>query len=129
MPQLDKVTFISQLFWLILFFGLLFIYVNFYLVPTVAKNLKYRKRLLSNVQTNVVFLEKKQHGVLVTFDSDVLSLIRILIQSFKTDVLEQEILLKNKLFVTDMAKTISVVETFNSYKYNNEIYNLRKGCI
>lgn len=44
MPQLDKLVFMSQLFWLILTFLTLYVFILKYILPTTAKTLKLRKK-------------------------------------------------------------------------------------
>jgi F-type H+-transporting ATPase subunit b len=44
MPQLDTTTFLSQISWLILIFGLLLLMVKFYFVPAVAEVVKGRRK-------------------------------------------------------------------------------------
>ena len=129
MPQLDKVTYLSQLFWLIIFFSFLFWYISGSVIPTIAKNLKYRKLLLSSFQSKVMLFEKKQSNILNQFDFDFLNLTKKIFEFFKADVSDQEILLNTKLFMKDMSKTLSVIHVFNKVKYSHSIYNLRKGCI
>lgn len=51
MPQLDKLTFASQVFWLLIsFFGLHYLLLR-YILPTVAATLKYRHHLLTSVSS------------------------------------------------------------------------------
>jgi len=129
MPQLDKVTFITQLFWLIIFFSLLFWYVNYILVPTISKNLKYRKLLLGKYQSTVNSIEDKQNNILKDFDTHIIYFITKMYSSFKHEVLEQEKFLNDKLFIKNISKESSISNIFNNYKYNHNIYSLRKGCI
>jgi F-type H+-transporting ATPase subunit b len=48
MPQLDTTTFLSQISWLILVFGLLLLMVKFYFVPSVAAVVKGRRKKIIN---------------------------------------------------------------------------------
>lgn len=52
MPQLDILTFTSQLFWLFLIFTLLYLVMTGYILPTIATILKLRFKLLSGGTTN-----------------------------------------------------------------------------
>lgn len=129
MPQLDKVTFLSQIFWLIVFFSILFWYVNNYLVPTIARNLKYRKILLSKFQNEISDLEIKKTNLLVNFDKNFVFFSKKIKENFKKESNEQELLLNNKLFLENLSKVFPAINLFNNYKFNHNIYLLRKGCI
>ena len=43
MPQLNPEFWISQIFWLILTFGILFIILSKFILPKISKNLELRK--------------------------------------------------------------------------------------
>jgi hypothetical protein len=45
-PQLDKVTFVSQVFWLILVLVTLYLCMLHFILPYIARTLKFRKRLV-----------------------------------------------------------------------------------
>lgn len=53
MPQLDKITFFSQFFWLSFFYlGFYFLILKYFL-PKMSRTLKFRKRRMNNSQQNV----------------------------------------------------------------------------
>ena len=59
MPQLDKVTFLSQFFWLCFFYiGFYFLVLKFFL-PKMTRILKLRKNKLSYSQQGVTSYKKK----------------------------------------------------------------------
>ena len=51
MPQLDPEFWLSQIFWLILTFGFLFIVLSKFILPKISENLENRKsRILENIE-------------------------------------------------------------------------------
>lgn len=54
MPQLDKVTFVSQLFWLFLCFFILFIVLREFILPLLFKNLKLRNHITSRAYSSML---------------------------------------------------------------------------
>lgn len=48
MPQLDKLTFISQLFWLFILFFILYIVLREFIIPRLYTNLRVRHYIMSN---------------------------------------------------------------------------------
>ena len=52
MPQLNPEFWISQIFWLILSFGFLFIILSKFILPKISNNLELRKsQILENIET------------------------------------------------------------------------------
>ncbi len=52
MPQLDSEFWFSQIFWLILTFGILFIILSKFILPNISTNLENRKsQILDNIET------------------------------------------------------------------------------
>lgn len=52
MPQLDPTYWISQIFWLSLTFGSLFLFLTKFILPNISKNLEDRKsKILENIET------------------------------------------------------------------------------
>lgn len=63
MPQFDKITFFTQIFWLtIIFFGFYFLTLQIFL-PKIAAVLKSRKKKLSSGSTGVFNLNEEQFSV------------------------------------------------------------------
>jgi hypothetical protein len=77
MPQFDKITFFTQIFWLtIIFFGFYFLMLQIFL-PKIASVLKTRKKKLSVGARGVFDLNKEQFLVL--------NLRNIFMQNFATN--------------------------------------------
>ena len=57
MPQLNPEFWISQIFWLILTFGILYIVLSKLILPKISKNLELRK---SQIQENIEAAEKQR---------------------------------------------------------------------
>ena len=57
MPQLDPEFWISQIFWLVLTFGLLYIVLSKLILPKISSNLELRK---SQIQENIEAAEKQR---------------------------------------------------------------------
>ena len=52
MPQLNTEFWISQIFWLILTFGIMFVVLSKFILPKISKNLEIRKsQILENIET------------------------------------------------------------------------------
>ena len=52
MPQLNPEFWVSQIFWLILSFGILFIVLSKFILPNISKNIELRKsEILENIET------------------------------------------------------------------------------
>ena len=63
MPQLDKVTFLSQFFWLCFFYiGFYFLVLKFFL-PKMSRVLKLRKNKLSSSQQGVTTLQQENDKI------------------------------------------------------------------
>ena len=57
MPQLDPEFWISQIFWLVITFGILFIVLSKFILPKISSNLELRK---SQIQENIETAEKQR---------------------------------------------------------------------
>lgn len=53
MPQLDKITFFSQFFWLSFFYLSFYFLIYKYFLPKMSRTLKFRKRRMNNSQQGV----------------------------------------------------------------------------
>ena len=52
MPQLNPEFWVSQIFWLILTFGIMFVVLSKFILPKISKNLEIRKsQILENIET------------------------------------------------------------------------------
>lgn len=68
MPQFDTFTFLSQLFWVFLLFGILYISLLRWILPAIAITLKTRKKLIQpsdvdmlKFETGLVSLKAEPH--------------------------------------------------------------------
>ena len=57
MPQLDPEFWISQIFWLIITFGILYVILSKFILPKISSNLELRK---SQIQDNIEVAEKQR---------------------------------------------------------------------
>ena len=57
MPQLDPEFWVSQIFWLIITFGILYIVLSKFILPKISSNLELRK---SQIQENIETAEKQR---------------------------------------------------------------------
>ena len=57
MPQLDPEFWISQIFWLIITFGILYVILSKFILPKISSNLELRK---SQIQENIEAAEKQR---------------------------------------------------------------------
>lgn len=68
MPQLDKVTFLSQFFWLSFFYlGFYFLILKYFL-PKMSRIIKYRRKKMSGSQEGAGFLVSENEKVRSNFD-------------------------------------------------------------
>ena len=69
MPQLDKVTFLSQFFWLCFFYiGFYFLILKFFL-PKMSLILKLRKNKLAGSQDNVNNLQQENRKIKTNYET------------------------------------------------------------
>ena len=69
MPQLDKVTFLSQFFWLCFFYiGFYFLILKFFL-PKMTRILKLRKNKLSSSQEGVTSLQQENDKIRISYET------------------------------------------------------------
>ena len=57
MPQLNPEFWVSQIFWLIITFGILYIVLSKFILPKISSNLELRK---SQIQENIETAEKQR---------------------------------------------------------------------
>ena len=131
MPQLDPEFWVSQVFWLVISFGLLFIVLSKFILPTISDNLERRRsQILENIETaekqrkesdnNLKEFEKKLSNSRAEASS--------LINEAKKKLLE-EINKKKELLENEIDKEIKSAEDeikdlqINSVKKINQIAN------
>ena len=63
MPQLDKITFLSQFFWLSFFYLGFYFLIYKYFLPKMSRTLKFRKRRINNSQQGVTSMGEESDKV------------------------------------------------------------------
>ena len=113
MPQLDPEFWISQIFWLTITFGVLYVVLSKFILPKISSNLELRK---SQIQENIEAAEKQR-------------------ESSEAKLKEyEEIIFKSKLEAKNIFKEAreKVIKDINSKKeildkqINDEIYDAEK---
>tara|TARA_Y100001935_G_scaffold209991_1_gene179911 strand:+ start:332 stop:874 length:543 start_codon:yes stop_codon:yes gene_type:complete len=113
MPQLDPEFWISQIFWLTITFGFLYVVLSKFILPKISSNLELRK---SQIQENIEAAEKQR-------------------ESSEAKLKEyEEIIFKSKLEAKNIFKEAreKVIKDINSKKeildkqINDEIYDAEK---
>ena len=69
MPQLDKVTFLSQFFWLCFFYLGFYIVILKYFLPQMTRILKYRKKKMSQSHQGVTSMQQENDNVRTSCES------------------------------------------------------------
>ena len=69
MPQLDKVTFLSQFFWLCFFYLGFYILILKYFLPKMSRIIKLRKKKLSSSQEGVTSVQQENKKIRSTYDT------------------------------------------------------------
>lgn len=69
MPQLDKVTFLSQVFWLIVIFVSFYLISLRYLLPTVGKILKVRKNKIESNNKQLTSFKEEESFVTENYET------------------------------------------------------------
>nr|AML60642.1 ATP synthase F0 subunit 8 [Moramonas marocensis] len=75
MPQLDKVTFFSQFFWLLVFFLSFYLLSLKIILPSISTLLKIRKKKIDRIHSDIRLLKGEESGLSEDHD-------RILLDSF-----------------------------------------------
>ena len=69
MPQLDLMSFFTQFFWFSLAFSLFYIIMLHYILPSVVLSLKFRKKVLEYLATNIDIKKRNVSDILITYDT------------------------------------------------------------
>ena len=70
MPQLDPEFWVSQIFWLTITFGTLFLVLSKFILPRISKNLEQRRlQILENIETAEKQREQSENCLLYTSPS------------------------------------------------------------
>jgi F-type H+-transporting ATPase subunit b len=68
MPQLDTVTFLSQIFWLVIIFGFFYLIVLTHILPAISRILKVRKKKLEHNKNAMYALGDEKGDTLTGYD-------------------------------------------------------------
>lgn len=68
MPQLDKVTFMSQLFWLIVVFGSFYLFIWKSLLPSISQIFKVRQKKMDSNQLGSNTYKEEEVSVTESYD-------------------------------------------------------------
>ena len=71
MPQLDLMTFFSQFFWFSLSFSFFYLFLLYYILPTISLNVKFRKRLLNLFAKDINFKKNSISNLFLVYDSNI----------------------------------------------------------
>ena len=69
MPQLDTITFLSQIFWLIIIFGFFYLTILNNILPSISRILKTRKKKLKHNKNAMYSLGDEKGETLSGYDS------------------------------------------------------------
>jgi hypothetical protein len=138
MPQFDKITFFTQIFWLFFFFlGFYFIFLKVFL-PKLAAVLKGRIKKLKKGSDGVSIFADEQTSVAANFNSgleQVFSIVKIAIKSFQektaiwTDsniksLNSTHLTESNNALETEFHKHLSTVMFYDRF-FDSKTYNLK----
>lgn len=70
MPQFDISTFSSQLFWLVICWGILFIYLWKFLVPRMTAKLSDREHKIKSILADAANFESQAESMLLKYEDD-----------------------------------------------------------
>jgi hypothetical protein len=69
MPQLDLMTFFTQFFWFSLGFSFFYIFLLHFIMPSIALNLKFRRKKLELLANDINKKKESVSGLLTTYDN------------------------------------------------------------
>lgn len=69
MPQLDLMSFFTQFFWFSLAFSLFYIIMLHYILPSIVLSLKFRKKVLEHLATNIDIKKRNVSDILIIYDT------------------------------------------------------------
>nr|YP_007890644.1 ATP synthase F0 subunit 8 [Jakoba bahamiensis]AGH24138.1 ATP synthase F0 subunit 8 [Jakoba bahamiensis] len=69
MPQLDKVTYLSQFFWLVFFFFSFYLILLKTMLPKIVTILKIRKKKIDSIFSEIHSYKKEESNILSNYDS------------------------------------------------------------
>nr|YP_007890569.1 ATP synthase F0 subunit 8 [Histiona aroides]AGH24063.1 ATP synthase F0 subunit 8 [Histiona aroides] len=124
MPQLDKVTFFSQYFWLVIFFLTFYFFVLKIALPTIVTIFKVRKRKIQLMATEVTNLKKEESSILSNYDA-------VLVDSFNTSrEVFNSVISTSNAWIQDSSRQINKTDLLDvNEKYLNTINDINKEYI
>nr|YP_007890685.1 ATP synthase F0 subunit 8 [Jakoba libera]AGH24179.1 ATP synthase F0 subunit 8 [Jakoba libera] len=121
MPQLNSLTYFSQVFWLVLFFCAFYAVLMYLILPTLYRTMRLRQRKLQVMQSAKGNLKQEESQILNAFDQ---SLALSLAQSRKS--LQDAILQTNQwISISKKDINLSYVSSANQ-QYLQALHDLAK---
>ena len=121
MPQLDKVTFFSQYFWLVIFFLSFYFFVLKVVLPTIVTIIKVRKKKLEAMASEVADLKKEESTILSNYDA-------VLIESFNSSrEMFNHVVTSSNVWLENSSRTINKTAFLNiNSQYLSTINDINK---
>ncbi len=136
MPQLDPSSYISQVFWLVIFFTMLYLLVSFIFFPKIIDIREYREKVINdyiksaeNLNTEANELEKEIKDEIATCENEVNKIIKKSMDSSKSffdaeiKVINDEIEKKIERATEELKERKNDIES-SLYLHSSELSNL-----
>lgn len=107
MPQLDKVTFLSQVFWLVIMFFVCYILMLRYILPSIKSSLNFRRNFLKTLMSGQTTSVKEEAHVFKRYENLFLNSIEDSIKCLESTKInlvktaDEQVVLTNKVIKTD----------------------------
>jgi len=88
MPQLDSISYLSQVFWLIFFFLLFYSIVMYSILPNLYKSIRIRQRKLELLESQKGNMKGEESSILNTFDQSLADSLSQSRKSLETSIVE-----------------------------------------
>lgn len=119
MPQLDLLTFTSQMFWFTLVFLGFYLIIMRYLLPTLSTLLKIRSKTLTASSKQVNSLEKEESSVISSFETNIINTLVETRQLLTTSTQQSTDWFNNSLKETNEKMLLKV-----NQEYINTLYQI-----
>nr|YP_007890777.1 ATP synthase F0 subunit 8 [Seculamonas ecuadoriensis]AGH24472.1 ATP synthase F0 subunit 8 [Seculamonas ecuadoriensis] len=121
MPQLDKVTYFSQFFWLLVFFLSFYVICLKIILPSISTILKIRTKKIDSMSSEMNVLKEEQNSILSTYDT-------VLLQSFSESrkALQTVISQSNDWMVSSIRNVNSTSFANANHSYLSTINDINK---
>jgi F-type H+-transporting ATPase subunit b len=121
MPQLDKVTYFSQFFWLLVFFLSFYVICLKIILPSISTVLKIRTKKIDSMSSEMNVLKEEQNSILSTYDT-------VLLQSFSESrkALQTVISQSNDWMVSSIRNVNSTSFANANHSYLSTINDINK---